>query len=199
MMKKSIYKILFIVAFIVFLILVIPLVLFTPTHVDSEMSVDAETSVHEPRVAGLFIEFKDGTTEPEAKAILENCNMTINYSIDYNSDIMSKRYYIIVDKDKRMGVENELSKGENWTDSIFPDFEKGNYYIITVTEQAIHDKNFLAILKKNNLQVKNPALCNILFRDGSKNWIWGIDAVRIKNELEMNEKVLMVDLNYIEG
>ncbi len=46
MMKKSIYKILFIVAITIFLIFVIPLVLFTPAHIESNMSVDTETPEH---------------------------------------------------------------------------------------------------------------------------------------------------------
>ena len=58
MMKKSIYKILFIAAIIVFLIIVVPLVLFTPTHVESNMSVNEKTPVKEQQVAGLFIEFE---------------------------------------------------------------------------------------------------------------------------------------------
>ena len=76
MMKKSIYKVLFIAAIIVFLIIVVPLVLFTPTHVESSMSVDTETPVQEQQVAGLFIEFENGTTEQEVKTILENSNLT---------------------------------------------------------------------------------------------------------------------------
>jgi hypothetical protein len=39
----------------------------------------------EPVVGGLIIDFKDGTTEPEVKAILENCSVPVNYTIDYNT------------------------------------------------------------------------------------------------------------------
>jgi hypothetical protein len=39
----------------------------------------------EPEVGGLVIDFKDGTTEPEVKAILENCNIPVNYTIEYNT------------------------------------------------------------------------------------------------------------------
>ena len=48
------------------------------------------------------------------------------------------------------------------------------------------------MLEKNGLQVKKSVYCDVIFRDGSKNWIWEIDALRIKNELERNEKVLTV-------
>lgn len=57
----------------------------------------------------------------------------------------------------------------------------------------------------NNLQVKKSILCLVRFGDGSKDWILGKDyilkddAVKIKNELEMNEKVLVVSPDYIEG
>jgi hypothetical protein len=117
---------------------------------------------------------------------------------------MSKRYYIIVDPGKRNIIREELRKEKNWTDPIFPDFKKGNYYVITVTKQAIEDESFLDIIEKNNLHVKNSILCLIRFVDGSTNssekrsWISESDATRIKNELEMNVKVLTVGIGYID-
>jgi hypothetical protein len=135
---------------------------------------------------------QDGTTESEVKTILENHNMTMNYNIDYNST-MPNRYYIIVDKDKIMDIKDEFSKEKNWTDPVLHDFKKGDYYIITVTEQAIHDKNFLTILEKNNFQVKKSVYCDIRFGNGSKNWILSTDAIRIKNELEINANILIVN------
>nr|WP_329957126.1 UPF0228 family protein [Methanosarcina barkeri] len=115
-------------------------------------------------------------------------------TIEYNSDLQPERYYLKVDADKRMGVRDELRKDENWTDHIYfnHDIKKGNSYIITVTEQAIQDENFLAILEKDNLQVKNSVLCCITLGDGAKNWIWESDERKIENELKMNEKVLTV-------
>jgi hypothetical protein len=164
-----------------------------------ERNEKALTVFPEVQAAGLFIEFEDGTTEPEVKAILENYNMTMNYTIDYNSDLMLKRYYIIVDKDKITDIKDELRKEENWTDPIFSDIKKGNYYIITVTEQAIQNKNFITMLEKHNLQAKNTVYCYIRFGDGSKNWIQGRDAIRINNELEKNNKVLTIYPDYLMG
>lgn len=169
------------------------------------MPNNKETTIHKPQVGGFLIEFEDGTTEQEVKSILKNFNMPINYSIDYNSDIMSSRYYIVVNEDKIIHVKGELSKKENWTDPIFPDLKKGNYYIVTVTKQAIEDESFLEIMENNNLQVKKSVLCLIRFGDGSEDWILGKDyilkddAVKIKNELETNEKVLVVSPDYLEG
>lgn len=191
--KKSV------VILILFLSLVVLLGVFIKTPANKE-TVD-----HKPQVGGFLIEFKDGTNEQEVKSILKNCNMPVNYSIDYNSNIMSSRYYIVVNEDKIVNVRDELRKKENWTDPIFSDFKKGDYYIITVTKQAIQDENFLEIMEDNNLQVKKSVLCLVRFGDGSKDWILGKDyilkdeAVKIKNELEMNEKVLVVSPDYIEG
>jgi hypothetical protein len=154
--------------------------------------VNNQTSVKEAQVAGLFVEFENETTEKEVKNILENNNMPKNYTIDYNSDIMSKRYYITVDKDQSMNVKNELRMEENWTTPEFTDVQKREYNVITVPEQIIHDKSFLAILEKNNLQVKNSVLCYIHFGDESKNGLLVEDALQIENELIMNEKVLTV-------
>ncbi len=172
--------------FIVFLILVLLVGLFIKTPVDTKTPADTKTPVQEKQVAGFFIEFEEGTTEPEVKAILENYNMTINI-VDYNSDIMPSRYYMILDRDKTIDIE-ELVDDINLTGPV----RKGSNYILTVTEQAIQDKNFLSILEKNNLPVKNSILCIITLGDGSKNWIWEKDAIRIENELKMNEKVLTI-------
>ena len=38
-----------------------------------------------PDVSGLYIEFQNGTTEPEVKSIIEKCNITVNYTIYYNT------------------------------------------------------------------------------------------------------------------
>jgi hypothetical protein len=60
------------------------------------------------------------------------------------------------------------------------------------------------MLKKDNIQVKKSVFSYIQFGDGSGNYILGKnsllerDALRIKNELEMNEKVLTVSLEYIK-
>ena len=185
---------------VVFVAIILLSVLLIKIPNDLETPVDKKMSVNESRVGGFFVEFENGTTEPEVKAILKNCNMTMNYSINYNAfNLMEKRYYLKIDKDKRMAIKDELDKEGNWTDPIFPDIQKGNYYIITVTEQAIHDKKFLAVLEKNNIQVKNSVLCYIHFGDESKYWILAPDAIRIKNELEMNEKVLTVSPDYLIG
>jgi len=196
MVIKSIYKILLIAAFIVFLFLVIPLVLFTPNHVESKISADEETLVdtgtpiQEPQITGLFIEFEGGTTESEVEGILENYNIPINYSIEYNSEIMQNRYYITVDENKSMNVKDELRMEENWTTPEYNDILKKDYYIITVPEQIIHDESFLSILEKNNLQVKNSVLCFILFGDGSKNGLPIEDAFQMEDKLKVNKKIL---------
>ncbi|PAV14543.1 hypothetical protein ASJ81_01080 [Methanosarcina spelaei] len=49
----------------------------------------------EPEVSGLIIDFKNGTTEPEVKAILENCNMSVNYTIDYNTTSFQDDHYLV--------------------------------------------------------------------------------------------------------
>lgn len=188
---------------VVILILFLSLVVLLGVFI--KMPANKETVDHKPQVGGFLIEFEDGTSEQEVKSILKNCNMPVDYSIDYNSNIMSSRYYIVVNEDKIVNLRDELRKKENWTDPIFPDFKKGDYYIITVTKQAIQDENFLKVTEDNNLQVKKSILCLVRFGDGSKDWILGKDyilkddAVKIKNELEMNEKVLVVSPDYIEG
>jgi hypothetical protein len=95
----------------------------------------------EPEVGGLIIEFKDGTTEPEVKAILENCNMTVNYTIDYNT----------------------------------------------------------TKFKNDNVQVGKSIICYIRFGDGSGNGaiVTEKDAIRIKNELKKNKKVLTISFDHI--
>nr|WP_230628000.1 UPF0228 family protein [Methanosarcina barkeri] len=152
-----------------------------------------------PKVNGLDIQFENGTTESEVKAILENYNMTVNYTIDYDSNNMLKRYYIITSQDKRTDIINELGKDENYPS--YSEIKKGNYSIIMLpeTENFIPDEELLVMLEKNSLQLKESLLCHIHLGDESKYWIPEKDAVRIKDELENNEKVLIVIPDYIEG
>ncbi|MFZ2500231.1 MAG: UPF0228 family protein [Methanosarcina sp.] len=214
MMRKPICTILFIAALIVFLILVIPLLLFTPTHVESKIStneetlVDTKTPIQKPQVCGLFIEFQEGVTEPQVKAILESCNMTRNWIIKYNVDYMGNIYYAKVDEGKR----EELNKEKNWNDPVYPEIpeprlseiKKGNYHYIIVPEEDLGNEGLLKVMKKYNLQVKKSVVCYILFGDGSgnysdpKNWITWTDAARIKNDIETNEKVLIVSPDDLE-
>ena len=150
----------------------------------------------EAKAYGFFIEFENGITEPEVKTILENYNMILNYSIDCsNASNGGQKYYIKVYKNNLSDLVGDgLRKDGNWTydgtyDTASYYFIKGNYCIIPVTEEAITDKKFLAILKKNNLQVKTFIWCDISY---GKNFILEKDAVRIKNELKTNEKVWTV-------
>ena len=53
------------------------------------------------------------------------------------------------------------------------------------------------MLYKYDLQLKKFVWCVICFRDGSKNWIPEKDAIRIKNELENNENIFTVRLDYL--
>ncbi|KKH45375.1 UPF0228 family protein [Methanosarcina sp. 1.H.A.2.2] len=154
---------------------------------------------HEVKVVDLSIQFENETTEPEVKAILENYNIPVNYTIDYNSNISCGMYYVKVDEYKI----NELRKDENWTSLV--EIKKGNYNIIMLSAEFVPDENFLTILEKNNLQLKKAVVCYIHFGDGSPGWIVGKncvlekDAIKIKNELETNEKILTVGLGYIDG
>ncbi len=153
----------------------------------------------EIKVSGLLIQFENETTEPEVKVILENSNMTVNYTIDYDSNIGRGMYYIKVDEDKI----KELRKDENWTSEI--ELKKGNYNITMLSAEFVPDENFLTMLEKNNLQLKKAVVCYIRFGDGTQDWVVGKNcvlekgAIRIKNELETNEKVLIVGLDDIEG
>ncbi|AKB78094.1 hypothetical protein MSHOH_1611 [Methanosarcina horonobensis HB-1 = JCM 15518] len=188
-----------ITGFIVFLILVVLWGLFTSAPADTKTSIDDEL-----KVAGMKIRFEDGTTEPEVKAILENYNMTMNYNIDYNVDSVVNKYYIMLGKDN-WNIRRELNKGmkeekKDWIESSPAQvIRKGDDYILTVSEQAAHDENFLAILDKYDIPVKKFVWCYIRFEkpDGSKYWIPEEDAITIKNELERNESIFTVSIDYI--
>lgn len=204
MMKKSIYNILLIAVFIIFLIFFISLVLFTSPNADSKMSIDTKTPVKELKVAGFFIEFEDGVSESEIKTILESYNFTMNYSIKYKTHYVEDKYYIILDKDN-WDIRREISKGmkekkKDWiTSSPAHVIRKGDDYVFTVSEQAVQDENFLAILKKHNIQVNKFVECLVRFEkpDGSRYWIPEEDAIRIKNQLEKNETIFSVSIDYI--
>jgi len=182
-------EILIFIVFLVFITLAgifLKLPIFMPTSIDEKQS---------DMVAGLVIQFRAGITEPEAKNILDDCNLPA-YKFEYNI-INTPGYYIIVNKNKTNDIRNELRKRPDWTDSIFPDIDKGDYYIITVTEQAIQDKNFLEILEKNNIKLEKFVWCRAQFGERPMNGISKERADELKSELEMNKKVFLVQFETI--
>ena len=182
--------------FIVFLILVIIAGLFVKTPVDTETQVNDEL-----KVGDMYIQFEDGISDSEVQTILESYNLTMNYSIKYNIDHVADKYYIMLDKDN-WDIRRELSQKmkEEKRDWIISSpsqvIRKGDYHVFTVSEQAVQDENFLEILDKYDIQVKKSTWCYIRFEDESKNWIPEKDAIRIKSELEKNENIFSIYLDY---
>ena len=122
--------------------------------------------------------------------------MTLNYTINYNSDNIGPYYCIVVDKDKITNVRSELGKVKNWNETEFV-IKKGNYYIFMVSEELVYDENLQAIIEKNNLQLKKSIWCIINFENNSSNWILGRYATGIERKLETNERVLTVNTDNI--
>ncbi|MCC4767209.1 hypothetical protein FXW07_11415 [Methanosarcina sp. DH1] len=184
--------------FIVFLILVIIAGLFVKTPVDTETQVNDEL-----KVGDMYIQFEDGISDSEVQTILESYNLTMNYSIKYNIDHVADKYYIMLDKDN-WDIRRELSQKmkEEKRDWIISSpsqvIRKGDYHVFTVSEQAVQDENFLEILDKYDIQVKKFTWCYIRFEkpDGSRYWIPEKDAIRIKSELEKNENIFSIYLDY---
>jgi hypothetical protein len=123
-----------------------------------KMPVNTYTPAPESQVAGIYIQFKDGISEPEIKDILQNIiNMTLNYSMEYDTNTTDERYYIIVDKDN-WDIRREISKGmkedkKEWiTTSPAHVIREGDNYFFTVSEQAVQDKKFLAIRLSTKIQ-----------------------------------------------
>jgi hypothetical protein len=79
-----------IAVFILFLTSIVFLGIFVKNYTDNQ--------VKESKVVGLIIEFENGTTESGVKNILENYNMTVNYSIDHNSQMLGSIHYIKVEE-----------------------------------------------------------------------------------------------------
>jgi hypothetical protein len=145
-------------------------------------------------VNGFFIQFEDGTTEPEVKAILENYDMMLNYNIDCNQDYGNYVYYLKVYEDDLWDVKDELRTEGNWTyeGTYYSNanyFKKRDYYIIPLREEAPTDKKFLSILEENNIQVKTFFSCFVSYGD---NHITIEEGKKIKKELDVDEKALIV-------
>lgn len=94
-----------IAVFVVFLVLVALWGLFIKTPADSNIQVNNEL-----KVSNIHVQFENGTSEDEVETILENCNMAVNYGIEYNDKNTADDYYLILDKDER-DVRRELYEG----------------------------------------------------------------------------------------
>lgn len=194
-----------ITVFTIFLILVVFVGLVAKIPMNTSNSVKTNTLASDSQVGGFFIQFKDGVSESEVKAILQNINMTRNYRMRYDTNTTGERYYIMIDKDN-WDIRKELNKAmkeekKDWiVSSPAHVIRKGDYYVFTVSEQAIRDEKFLSILYKYDIEVKRFVWCDIrfLYSDGPLTyWILEEDAIKIKNELEKNENVFTVHFSYI--
>lgn len=110
----------------------------------------------------------------------------------------------MVDKDNWSDIRGELvemkEEKKDWTISSPHVIRKGDYYVLSVSEQATRNRKFLAILNKYNTEVKRFVWCNIcfLYSDGPLTyWIPREDAIRIKNELEQKENIYTVQFDYL--
>lgn len=90
----------------IFLTLVVISVQFPKTPVNTH------NSGSDSQVGCLCVQFKDGTSESEVKAILQNINMTRNYRMTYDTNDTDERYYIEVDKDN-WAIRNEFNKARS--------------------------------------------------------------------------------------
>lgn len=188
--------------FIIFLTLVALWGLFVKVPAE-----DVKTPYSESKVGGMAIQFEDGISESEVKAILQNYNMTRNYRLTYDTKYSDMDYYIMADKENWSDIRRELvtemkeNNKKNWTISTPAHvIRKEDYYVLPVSEQAVQDEKFLAILDKHDIGVKKFKWCKIrfLYSDGPLTyWIPEEDATKIKNELEQHDNVFSVQLSYL--
>jgi hypothetical protein len=146
---------------------------------------------NEIMAGGLFVEFEEGVTEPEMRQILGDYDLGTEYELNYNTEIS---YYLMVDKTERLPLMYEFAKIENWTESRYV-IAKGDYYIITVSNEVIVDEDFLEILNKHGLQLNQFVQCYVRFDDDIR-----YDSARkLENELEENERIVFVGIDDVEG
>ncbi len=178
-----------IAVFIVFVTFVVLLGLSINTPVNTKVPMN------EPKVCSLEIKFKDRISESEVKGILQNYKMPKNYSIEYMERSKDNNSYIMVGKDKIADVRNGLEKDKNLTGYSF-DAKKGDYYIITLSDQIINNENFLAILNKYSLQLKHFIWYRIYFEDNESRNVMTKNLDKIYHELMKNENILEVGISY---
>lgn len=149
---------------------------------------------NEIMAGGLFVEFEEGVTEPEMRQIFGNHDLSTGYELEYDVDWIEDRYYLMVDKTERLPRMYEFAKVKNWTESGYA-IAKGDYYIITVSNEVIVDEDFLEILNKHDLQLNQSVQCYVRFDDDIR-----YDSARkLENELEENERILFVGIDDVDG
>jgi hypothetical protein len=141
--------------------------------------------------AGLYIGFEEGTTELEMHQILETYDLRTGYELDYDTD---RSYYLTVEKGERWALKSDLWGMVNWVEST-PDVAKGEFYIVTVDASVIDNEEFLAILDKYDLQLKQSIWCDVHFSDDIKY----NSAEKFETELEENDSILFVAIEGVDG
>ena len=160
-----------------------------------------EVEQDDTKIGGIGVAFEEGITESETVSILGNYDLVNDYEFRYNVDYYANRYYVSVKRDDITLVKNELLQTNHFKHPAAQASDlfvktKQNRSIIEISRIMREDNEILEILDTHGLQLKDFRWCYIDYEHND--WVNEKNATRIKNELEENEKILWVFLDYPE-
>jgi hypothetical protein len=169
---------------------------FNESMPDKMVSLKKPIKLTELKREMLIVAFEENTSESDIKSVFENYDLMKEYNLLYNVSGF-RDFYISVSADNYSLIKQELDQIENWRYAGIT--QKENTYFIVIPKYITSDENVIELLKNHNIYLKKFVWARIDYGRNTENWIDEQNATKIKADLESNEKVLMVNFDYLEG
>ena len=169
---------------------------FNESMPDKMVSLKKPIKLTELKREMLIVAFEENTSESDIKSVFENYDLMKEYNLSYNVSGF-RDFYISVSADNYSLIKQELDQIENWRYAGIT--QKENTYFIVIPKYITSDENVIELLKNHNIYLKKFVWARIDYGRNTENWIDEQNATKIKADLESNEKVLMVNFDYLEG
>lgn len=169
---------------------------FNESVPDKMVSIKKPAKLTELKREMLVVAFEEKTSESDIKSVFKNYDLMKEYNFSY--DVYGFRdFYISVNADNYSLIKKELELIENWRYAGIT--QKENTYFIVIPKHVTLEKKFKETLENHNISLEKFVWARIDYGRNIENWIDERNATKIKAELESNEKVLMVEFDYLEG
>jgi len=144
-------------------------------------------------IGGISIMFEENITENEVKLMLDGYDLILPYELKFNLPYYSPFFYVIVSEDTIGDIKDNLRKKNIFLSQKIS--KKRNNDVIIAIEGNKTENELRPIMNSYGLSIKKFVWVEIDYRGLG---ISNDDGNTLKENLEKNEKVISVHLDYYE-
>ena len=144
-------------------------------------------------IGGIHIAFEENITEKEVKSILQGYDLILPYELKFDVSYISPFFYVIIPEDAVGDIKNNLKRENIYLSQKI--FKKRNREVIIAIEGDKSENELSTIMDSYGLSLKRFIWVYIDYRGSG---ILSEDGNTFKENLEQNEKVIYVGLDYYE-